>query len=157
MNTIFEKCYTWAKLNIPWADVNWLWDMCLKIAANVKCYIWDELNLKWIEVDWTWSECQLLKEFIEEITGGGGALDPGNVYPYDDSLAQEWARKNAEKKKKLIRIICKVKGYLPNEIEKEVKKNRNITIRDIQLLMKVAKSVDLTVTPIHKTPTKILH
>jgi hypothetical protein len=50
-----------------------------------------------------------------------------------------------------------VKGYLPNEIEKEVKKNRNITIRDIQLLMKVAKSVDLTVTPIHKTPTKILH
>jgi hypothetical protein len=109
-----------------------------------KCYTWDELNLLWKDVNWTWEECQLVDELVSEI--GSGALDPSQIpSPWD-----------GEKKKKLIRLICKVKGYTQTETEKEVKKNGNITINDIKLVVKAVKNIDLTVTTNNKNDKNVL-
>jgi hypothetical protein len=70
-------------------------------AETTKCYTWDTLNLQFKNVDWTWEECQLIREAEEIISG---ALPQ----PFVEDVLGKW---DNEKKKKFIKIICKVHGY----------------------------------------------
>ena len=106
-----------------------------------KCYTWDTLNLQWKDVNWAWSDCQFVKEIIDEYLGG--AIDPNTQLP-------GWAKDDKDKKRKFIKLLCKVKGYDENETSKQVKDNIKITIEDVQLVLRAVKNRDLKVEEITK-------
>ena len=88
--------------------------------ATRKCYTWINLSRLWRNVTWTWKECEL----VEEIIGVSGALDPNEAIP-------AWAREiEKEKRRRLIKLICKVKGYSETETSKRVNEDVDINIED---------------------------
>lgn len=53
---------------------------------------------------------------------------------------------NVAKRKRFIRLLCKVKGEPEYDESKEVKENIKITIEDVQLVVKKVAGVDLIIT-----------
>jgi len=103
------------------------------------CYKWGSTNIKWIGADWKWSECKLVEEIITEAgKPGGGAVLPDGKYPWENV----W-EKDEEKKKRMIRLICKVK----NEEFDETKEVRDIKIKvsDVKLVVKTMTGIELSI------------
>lgn len=96
------------------------------------CYIWKNTNVKWSQADWKWSECKIAEEIVGILTGVDATtlIQPWNPYKQD-----------LDKKKKLVRLICKCKGEIFNE-EKEVK-DIHITISDAKLVVKSVLGIDV--------------
>ena len=86
---------------------------------------WNKANFKWNDNPYTWDEVALVQEII----------DAGGSY-------QE-VFKSPEKKKKFIKLICKVEG-IEYKKSKEVKK-RQIRITDVALVAKEVLGVDVKV------------
>ena len=103
------------------------------MATTKKCYIWKNLNKTWNSVNWKWSECELVEELI-----GSGALDPNQQVP-------EWLDTNKDKKKRFIKLLCKVKGYNEKETTKAVHDNIKVTIDDVKLVVKAVKNIDFDI------------
>ena len=84
---------------------------------------WEDANFKWDKAPttgtpYTWDEVIL----VEEAVGGGGVM----------AEDMPWTKWEDEKKKRLIKLICKVQG----KTYKETKETQNIkiTAKDIKLL-----------------------
>ena len=77
---------------------------------------WDSANFTWDSNSYTWNEVQL----VQEILGGGGVIE-------DD---MPWM-KNQDKKKRLVKLICKVQGKTYSK-SKSIKKH-TIKISDIKI------------------------
>jgi hypothetical protein len=79
---------------------------------------------------------------VEEILNQfGGGVDASKIY--EETLQPSWM-KDVEKKKRLIRLICKVK----NETYDESKENRTdikIKIEDVKLVVKTISGIDLDI------------
>lgn len=86
---------------------------------------WSNANFKWDDNPYTWDDCALIQEII----------DAGGSY-------QE-VFKDTTKKKKFIKLLCKVEGIEYKET-KEVKK-RQIRITDVALVAKEVLGVDIKV------------
>jgi hypothetical protein len=76
------------------------------------CRKWGSTDVRWKNVNWLWSECQLAEELAEQFKGG---IDPREIYKEEETF---WI-KDVEKRKRLIRLICKVKGEPEYDESKE--------------------------------------
>ena len=105
------------------------------------CYKWGNANIPWKNANWLWSECQVVQDIL---TG----LEVGNRPGVDaTTLIQPWLEepwnpyRSGEKKKRLIKLICKVKG-IEYEEEKAMK-DFKVTADDIKLVVRTVSGVDL--------------
>ena len=88
---------------------------------------WDNANFKWNDNPHTWDEVLLVIEAV----GGGGVM----------AEDMPWTQFKDEKKKRLIKLICKVQGKTIRE-EKEIQ-DYKIKISDIKLLAKKVLGIEI--------------
>ena len=89
---------------------------------------WDKANFKWNDNPHTWDEVLLV---IEALGGGAGVMAEDMPYTkFDD-----------KKRKKLIKLICKVQGKTIKE-EKEIN-NYKIKVSDIKMLAKEVLGIEV--------------
>lgn len=101
------------------------------------CFKWGNCNVLWKLANWKWSECALIEDIIK---GYGPGAPP--IFP-------AWLRedtKEEEKRKRFIRLLCKVRGEPPYDEKKEVKTNIKITAKDIEMVVKAVSGIDVTIT-----------
>ena len=101
------------------------------MATKIK---WEDADFKWeaaptdsTKARYTWSEVIL----VEEALGGGGVM----------AEDMPWTKWEDEKKKRLIKLICKVQG----RTYKETKETQNIkiTAKDIKLLAEKVLGIEV--------------
>lgn len=89
---------------------------------------WNTANFQWNSNPYTWDDCAITQEVVDTIRRGGS---------YQEVF------KDTTKKKKFIKLICKVEGVEYKET-KEIKK-RQIRITDVALVAKEVLGVDIKV------------
>lgn len=144
-------CQRWGSTKFPWKKANWKWSQCPSITPPFPgkriCHRWGTTNIKWKNADWKWSECQLVVEVFQFLNTGIDAttLIPPWLRqpdrPIDDVPPWE---KNKEKKRRLIRLICKVKNEKYDE-SKELRDDIKIKAEDIQLIIKATLGIEIDV------------
>ena len=85
---------------------------------------------KWINANLTWGDYQFISEVadvVDEIEAGGGSL------PSKRKKLDKWLDQEPEKKKRLIKLICMVKGEKFEET-KEVEE-LTINIKDVEFVI----------------------
>ena len=87
---------------------------------------WDNANFTWNNNPHTWDEVLLVIEAL----GGGGDMDE-----------MPWTQFKDKKKKRLIKLICKVQGKTIRE-EKEIQSYK-IKVSDIKLLAKEVLGIEI--------------
>ena len=93
---------------------------------------WNNANFAWNNNPYTWEDCALVEELAAVLAGGHGAAGVQKVL------------KDKEKKKRFIKLLCKVKGVEYKE-EKEIK-NHKIVISDVELVVnEVMSSVKILI------------
>ena len=109
------------------------------------CAIWSTTNVSWANASWLWSECsgsEIPPEPpITESIGNYGVDANTLIQPW--VLEQPWDAYKELKQKKLIRLICKVKGDSFDE-EKRSKKF-DVSVKDIKMVLDTVTIVDLTI------------
>ena len=101
------------KTPIKWEDADFKWD----IAPPSEDY---KVGFKASSFPYTWDDVALVEEAVAAL-GGGGVIE-------DDAPWME----NQDKKKRLVKLICKVQGKTIKE-EKEIQEYK-VTVTDIKLL-----------------------
>ena len=88
---------------------------------------WGQANFSWSNNSFTWDDVVLVKAAL----GGGGVMA-------DD---MPWTKWEDDKKEKLIKLICKVKGktYKQTKQVKDIK----ITAKDIRLLAEKVLGIEV--------------
>ncbi len=106
---------------------------------------WNTANFKWnvgstfpnqSSTPFTWDDVALIVE-IAELTRMYADTD------LQDDAIQDFIKDDPEKKKKLIKLICKVQGKIYKET-KEIDKVK-INIKDVKLLIKEALGINVTI------------
>jgi hypothetical protein len=109
---------------------------------------WNTANFKWNEgstfpnqsnTPFTWDDVALIIEVAEVLEKLGPYADSD----VQDDAIQDYAKDDLEKKKKLIKLICKVQGKTYKET-KEIDKVK-INIKDVKLLIKEALGINVTI------------
>ena len=100
------------------------------MATKIK---WEDANFKWNDNPHTWDDVALVIEVISVVGPPGEGDD--FIHPIFD--------KEPEKKKKLVKLICKVQGKTIKK-EKEIKEYK-ITVKDIQLLAEEVLGINVKV------------
>ena len=88
---------------------------------------WNEANFKWNNNPHTWDEVLLVIEAV----GGGGVM----------AEDMPWPQFKDEKKKRLIKLICKVQGKTFKE-EKEIQ-DYKIKVSDIKILAEKVLGIEI--------------
>ena len=88
---------------------------------------WENANFTWDDNPHTWDEVQLVIEAI----GGGGVM----------AEDMPWTQFDDKKKKRLIKLICKVQGKTIKK-EKEIQ-NYKIKVSDIKLLAEKVLGIEI--------------
>ena len=107
------------------------------MASKIK---WEDANFNWNDAPqdkgasrYTWDDVALVIEVISVVGPPGEGDD--FIHPIFD--------KEPEKKKKLVKLICKVQGKTIKK-EKEIKEYK-ITVKDIQLLAEEVLGINVKV------------
>ena len=109
---------------IKWKDADFKWNA----APPSEDY---KVGFKHSRFPYTWNDVALIEEVVEIIQqGGGGVLE-------DD---MPWM-KDQDKKKRLVKLICKVQGKTIKE-EKEIQ-NYKIKVSDIKLLAEKVLGIEV--------------
>ena len=88
-------------------------------------YNWEEVNINWEALDINWEEVGIL---IDVISAGGGGGVSGLKKPANDFLRlKELNKLPEEKKRKIIKLVCKISGNDKEYISYKYK-NENIKI-----------------------------
>ena len=108
---------------IKWEDADFKWNA----APPTENY---KVGFKPSKFPYTWNDVALVEEVVETLIGGGGVIE-------DD---MPWI-KNQDKKKRLIKLICKIQG----KTYKETKETQDIkiTAKDIKLLAEKVLGIEV--------------
>ena len=109
---------------IKWEDADFKWNA----APPSEDY---KVGFKPSRFPYTWNDVALVEEVVEAIQQGGGGV-------IEDDMP--WTR-DEEKKKRLIKLICKVQGKTIKE-EKEIN-NYKIKVSDIKMLAKEVLGIEV--------------
>ena len=101
------------------------------MATKIK---WEKANFKWNENPHIWN---LVLEIVE---AGGGTVE-GALKAVEDL--------DPEKKKRFIKLVCKVKGIETYSGQKTIRDDIDVSAEDIELVVKEVLGIDLTVENIH--------
>jgi hypothetical protein len=94
-------------------------------------YQWNAANFKWNENIYTWDDCALIIDIVNNIRPGGPGLGYDNLIP------------GKKKKKKFIKLLCKVQG-VDYEKNKEILETR-IFIKDIKMVAEAVLGVSIKI------------
>lgn len=92
-------------------------------------YQWNAANFKWNENEFTWDDCALIINIVTSLGGGGLGYD--NLIP------------DKKKKKKFIKLLCKVQGVV-YEKNKEIL-DTHIFIKDIKMVAEAVLGVSIKI------------
>lgn len=152
---VSEICATWGKEGVWWKNENIIWSKCTG-SIPTDCAVWGTTNVWWKNVNWWWSQCSGSIPVPPPGPGITASLHPPGVdamtlqqpwliepwSPYRQNDSASLARQS--KKKRLIKLICKVKGQT-YEQEKEVGDMEEISVDDIRMVVKAVSNIDLDV------------
>ena len=110
------------KIPIKWEKADFKWD----IAPPSEDY---KVGFKPSKFPYTWNDVALVEEILE--TGAGGPLEE----------TMPWTKLKDDKKKRLVKLICKVQGKTIKE-EKEIQ-NYKIKVSDIKLLAEKVLGIEV--------------
>ena len=97
--------------------------------ANVT---WNNANILWNSNSFTWDDVQLVEEIVKTIQQGGGVIE-------DD---MSWMK--PKKREQLIKLILKIKGETLTESKTKQIKQYKIKAKDVKLVVKEVKGIELT-------------
>jgi hypothetical protein len=95
---------------------------------------WDNANFTWDNNSFTWDDVVLVKKAIQTGTDGSYPEDP--VKALDTNLTKH-------EKKRLVKLVCKVKGIETYSGQKTINNDINITADDIQLVAQKVLGIDI--------------
>ena len=102
---------------------------------------WEDADFKWNDAVpgniYTWNDVK----FLEELVDGHGATADGILWHIDQA--------DPEKKRRFIRLVCKVKGIETYSGQKTIRDDIEITAEDCELVIKEVLGIDLTVENIN--------
>jgi hypothetical protein len=102
---------------------------------------WEDADFKWNDAVpgniYTWNDVK----FLEELVDGHGATADGILWHIDQA--------DPEKKKRFIKLVCKVKGIETYSGQKTIRDDIKITTEDVKLVVKEVLGIDLTVENIN--------
>tara|TARA_Y100000593_G_scaffold94251_1_gene192431 strand:- start:1305 stop:1667 length:363 start_codon:yes stop_codon:yes gene_type:complete len=87
---------------------------------------------KWGNADFTWGDYQLVVEVADVIAVPDGA---GGAEKRRQKALDQWLDKDEEKKKKLIRLICRIDGEKVYDEEKEAGTGK-VSVDKVEMLIK---------------------
>ena len=100
------------------------------------CTRWSKTNVLWRNANWLWSECRVVADIIQAV---GGVDASTLIQPW---LEEPWNPYRAgEKKKKLIKLLCRIKGEKYDE--EKYSKDAKVTVDDIKLILKTVNNIYL--------------
>lgn len=108
---------------IKWKDADFKWSS----APPSEDY---KIGFKPSKFPYTWNDVALVEEVVGALGGGGSMVDD-----------MPWTKWEDDKKKRLIKLICKVQGKTYKE-SKEIKKYK-IKISDIKLLAEKVLGIEV--------------
>ena len=103
------------------------------MATKIK---WEDADFKWNDNPYKWDEVQLVEEVVDAIEANGG-------------IADAIQQLSPEKKKRFIKLICKVKGIETYSGQKTIRDDIEVDAKDVELVVKEVLGIDLTVENIH--------
>ena len=103
------------------------------MATKIK---WDEANFKWNDNPHKWDDVLLVLEVSADGASG-------------QEIAYNVSQLDPEKKKRFIKLVCKVKGIETYSGQKTIRDDIEITAEDVKLEAKDVLGIDLTVENIH--------
>jgi hypothetical protein len=142
-----QVCYTWGNAAVAWPNTDWTWEDCQIVY---ECITWGNAGALWQDANWLWPACSSSAvpriPTDASIFGQPSGIDattliqPWLIEPWNPYKA---ADRNQEKKKRLIKLICKVKGQTFEE-EKAIE-NYEISVDDIRMVVQTVAGVDLDI------------
>lgn len=145
---IQDICAVWGTSNEFWGNADLGWSQCQSTSSQDVCKIWDTTSEWWKSANWAWPACSSSNTppippitASVPITLGVDAtvlIQPWLVEPWNPYRAND---EKDKKRKRLIKLICKVKGQTYEE-EKEVG-SMNIAVDDVKMVVKKALNIDL--------------
>ena len=104
------------------------------MATKIK---WEDANFLWNNNPHTWDEVLLVLDVVQ--SGDGTA----------EGLLKVVDQLEPEKKKRFIKLVCKVKGIETYSGQKTIRDDIKVTTKDIELIVKEILGIDLTVENIN--------
>jgi len=114
-----------ARKKIKWEEANFKWELAPTeqgVGGDLIPYTWDDVR------------------FVDELLSQGAS---------SEELAYHVDQLEPDKKKRFIKLICKVKGIETYSGQKTIHDNIKITAEDCNLVVKEILGIDLTVENIH--------
>lgn len=141
-------CFQWGNVNVPWIGGDWLWSECSSSIEPTSCSVWNYETEDWDLAAWNWDECSGSIPPVPPVVTSSFVQPPGVdattlVQPW---LIEPWNPYTAndahdKKRKRLIKLICKVNGKTYEE-EKEVG-TMNVSVDDVKMVIKKAINIDI--------------
>ena len=118
------------KTPIKWEDADFKWNA----APPSEDY---KVGFKPSKFPYTWNDVALVEEVVEAVQEAGGSVIDGIE------------KLEPEKKKRFIKLICKVKGIETYSGQKTIRDDIKVSTEDVELVIKEVLGIDLTVENIH--------
>ena len=116
-------------VKIKWEGADFKWNL----APPSETY---KSGFRTTSFPFTWDDVAL----VEEVVGGGAELP---------EIAHNIDQLEPEKKKRFIKLICKVKGIETYSGQKTIRDDIEVSAEDVELVIKEVLGIDLTVENIH--------
>ena len=146
---IKRYCYYWGVAPGLWKNANWTWIDC-ELVDEI-CAKWGTEGVWWKNENLIWSKCTgSVSPPIPPITAsvvidrpGVDAttlVQPWLITPWNPYTAND---EHDKKRKRLIKLICKIKGETYEE--EKMAGTMNISVDDIKMVVKAISNIDLDV------------
>jgi hypothetical protein len=103
----------------------------------VNYHIWGTTCVPWKQACWKWSECSTTEEILQPFGVDATTL----IQPWLEEPWNPYRAGESHKKRKLIKLICKIRGEKYEE--EKMMKNFTVTADDVKLVVKAISNIDL--------------
>ena len=111
---------------IKWEDADFKWN----IAPPSEDY---KSGFKASSFPFTWDDVALVEEVVEVVQEAGGSVIDGI------------SKLEPEKKKRFIKLVCKIKGIETYSGQKTIRDDIKVSTEDVELVIKEVLGIDLTI------------